>query len=106
MTEGITWAQRVANLTKAMGRKPTLSELRDAAQVHQMTPAEIEQQRMSWVRGMTARCQHGVLDFEQCPDCRARKRCARHRLSLSNQRVSTQKEDPAKSVAPPKKAAF
>jgi hypothetical protein len=29
-----------------------------------------EAQRQSWVRGMTARCEHGVLDFEQCPDCR------------------------------------
>lgn len=27
-------------------------------------------QRESWVRGMMARCEHGVLDFEQCPDCR------------------------------------
>lgn len=27
-------------------------------------------QRESWVRGMTARCEHGVLDFEQCPKCR------------------------------------
>lgn len=28
-------------------------------------------QRESWVRGMTTPCEHGVLDFEQCPDCRA-----------------------------------
>jgi hypothetical protein len=66
----ITWADRVRNLTAALGRKPTLDELLDASQVHQMTPAEIEAQRQSWVRGMTARCEHGEVDFEQCPDCR------------------------------------
>ena len=27
-------------------------------------------QRESFVRGMMARCEHGVLDFEQCPKCR------------------------------------
>jgi hypothetical protein len=29
-----------------------------------------EAQRQSWVRGMMARCEHGVVDFEQCPKCR------------------------------------
>lgn len=42
--------------------------------VARMTPEEREamfdEQRKSWVRGMTARCEHGWLDFEQCPDCR------------------------------------
>jgi len=42
--------------------------------VEAMTPAEraamMEEQRKSWVRGMTTRCEHGWLDFEQCPDCR------------------------------------
>jgi hypothetical protein len=71
----ITWANRVQNLRKALGRDPTLDELLDAAQVHQMTPAEIEAQRASWARGMTARCEHGELDFEQCPQC-LRRRCA------------------------------
>lgn len=33
-------------------------------------------QRASWVRGMTARCEHGVLDFEQCGQCRAAARRA------------------------------
>jgi hypothetical protein len=66
----ITWIERVANLTKALGRNPTLQELLEVCQIHQMTPAEIEAQRQSWVRGMTARCEHGELDFEQCPDCR------------------------------------
>ena len=28
-----------------------------------------EAQRQSWLRGM-APCEHGVRDFEQCPDCR------------------------------------
>lgn len=66
-------ADRIANLTKALGRKPTLAEMLDAAQVHQMTPEEIEAQRQSFVRGMTARCEHGELDFEQCPKCLARR---------------------------------
>lgn len=66
----ITWAERVQNLNKALGRPPTLAELLDVATIHQMTPAEIDAQRQSWVRGMTARCEHGELDFEQCPDCR------------------------------------
>lgn len=69
----ITWADRVANLQKALGRKPTLVELLDASQIHQMTPAEIDAQRQSWVRGMTARCEHGEVDFEQCPRCLQRR---------------------------------
>ena len=67
----ITWADRVANLRKALGRNPTLDEMLEASTIHQLTPAEIEAQRASWVRGMTARCEHGELDFEQCPKCRA-----------------------------------
>lgn len=27
-------------------------------------------QRESFVRGMTTPCEHGVLDFEQCDQCR------------------------------------
>lgn len=27
-------------------------------------------QSESFIRGMTTPCEHGVLDFEQCPDCR------------------------------------
>lgn len=68
----ITWADRVANLTKALGRRPTLDELLEATQIHQMTPEEIEAQRQSFARGMSARCEHGELDFEQCPQCRGR----------------------------------
>lgn len=66
----ITWVERVANLNKALGREPTPRELVDAALSHKMTPAEVEAQRKSFARGMMARCEHGELDFEQCPDCR------------------------------------
>ena len=42
--------------------------------VDRMTPEQREamfvEQRKSWARGMTARCEHGLVDFEQCPDCR------------------------------------
>ncbi|HEX9429612.1 MAG TPA: hypothetical protein VF944_04475 [Candidatus Bathyarchaeia archaeon] len=42
--------------------------------VSKMTPEEymamIEEQKRSFVRGITAKCEHGVLDFEQCPKCR------------------------------------
>jgi len=53
--------------------KPTLEELIEAAKIHKMTPEEIEAQRQSWVKGMTARCEHGEIDFEQCPECRRRR---------------------------------
>ena len=33
-------------------------------------------QRASFIRGMTTPCEHGVLDFEQCGDCRQRARSA------------------------------
>lgn len=69
----ITWAERIGNLTKALGCKPTLNEMLEVATIHEMTPEEIEAQRQSWVRGMTARCEHGELDFEQCPQCRGRR---------------------------------
>lgn len=39
------------------------------------TPEQLKEmwdrQRASYVRGMTTPCEHGVLDFEQCDDCRA-----------------------------------
>jgi hypothetical protein len=42
--------------------------------VAKMTPEEydamIDEQKASWVRGMTAKCEHGAVDFEQCPKCR------------------------------------
>lgn len=37
---------------------------------YEMSPAEIEAQRQSWVRAFTTPCEHGELDFEQCPQCR------------------------------------
>jgi hypothetical protein len=51
-------------------RGGAVNELLELCRVHQMTPAEIEAQRQSWIRGMTNGCEHGVLDFEQCPKCR------------------------------------
>lgn len=66
----ITWSDRLNNLRKALGREPTLDEMLDAAQIHQMTPEEIEAQKASWVRGTSTPCEHGVLNFEECPECR------------------------------------
>lgn len=44
------------------------------AKVAAMTPEQrelmMEAQKKSFVRGMMAGCEHGVLDFEQCPKCR------------------------------------
>lgn len=44
-------------------------------QVAAMTPKQygemIARQRESFVRAMTTPCEHGELDFEQCPECRA-----------------------------------
>lgn len=48
--EPITWAQRVANLSKALGRRPTLEELMLLVPMHNMTPEEIQAQRESWAR--------------------------------------------------------
>lgn len=67
----ITWRERVENLTKALGRKPTTAELLEVCQIHQMTPEEIQAQRESWARAM-APCEHGVRDWEDCQDCRRR----------------------------------
>lgn len=47
---GITWADRLDNLRKALGRPPTLEELLEASSVHQMTPDEYRAQQQSWVR--------------------------------------------------------
>lgn len=55
----------------------TLSEMMERAKraYADMTPQEKkahdDAQRASWVRGMTARCEHGIVDFEQCPDCQS-----------------------------------
>lgn len=56
--------------------RPELQKLLDEAKekVAAMSPEEyaamMEEQKKSFVRGMTARCEHGILDFEQCPKCR------------------------------------
>ena len=46
-----------------------VKRLREAAK-RPITQEEYEAQRQSWVRSMTKGCEHAVLDFEQCPDCR------------------------------------
>jgi hypothetical protein len=46
----ITWKQRLENLRKALGREPTLTELLDAAWIHEMTPEEYRVQAESWAR--------------------------------------------------------
>lgn len=54
-----------------------LKALADAAhaRVAAMSPedqaAHWDAQRKSFVRAMTTPCEHGVLDFETCPHCRA-----------------------------------
>lgn len=48
--EPITWRERVENLRKALGREPTLDELLTAAEVHKMTPEEIEARRQGLAR--------------------------------------------------------
>ncbi|WP_156330495.1 hypothetical protein [Bosea vaviloviae] len=48
----ITWGERVANLTKALGRKPTFAELLDVSSIHHLTPAERQAQNESLVRAM------------------------------------------------------
>lgn len=52
-------------------------KLKEAVErVNRMPPEEREammnEQRKSWARGMTTPCEHGWLDFEDCPECRAR----------------------------------
>lgn len=48
----ITWAQRVANLRKALAREPTLQELLLLAPLHDMTPEERQRQFKSWALAM------------------------------------------------------
>lgn len=54
-----------------------LKDLADAARarVEAMSPEDQakhwQAQRDSFVRGMSTPCEHGELDFEQCPKCRA-----------------------------------
>ena len=48
--EPITWAQRVANLRRSLGRDPSVEELLLLAPLHDMTPEEVQAQRESWAR--------------------------------------------------------
>jgi len=64
----LTWPDRLTGLKLKLGRDPTLGEMLAEAIDHTMTPAEIEAQRQSYMRAM-APCEHGVADFEECPQC-------------------------------------
>lgn len=63
---------------KPLPTRPDLERrLRESVEAFKaMTPeqqAEMrEAQRQSFIRAMTTPREHGVLDFEQCPDCRAK----------------------------------
>lgn len=54
-----------------MTSRDELQKLLHQAAQRPMTEAEIQEQRESWVRAMTTPCEHGELDFEQCPECRS-----------------------------------
>jgi hypothetical protein len=51
------------------------------ARFNAMTPEQQAEHRAaqmrSWVRGMTARCEHGAVDYVQCSDCRRECRTIR-----------------------------
>lgn len=64
----LTWPDRLTGLKTKLGREPTLDEMIEEARHHTMTPDEIEAQRQSFARAM-APCEHGVLDWEECPQC-------------------------------------
>ena len=49
-TPPLTWAERVANLRKALGRDPTVEEMLLIAPLHDMTPQERRAQAESWAR--------------------------------------------------------
>ncbi len=53
-----------------MSQKAALQAAVEWARTHKMTLAEIEAQRRSLVRGITARCEYVEVDFEQCDKCR------------------------------------
>lgn len=44
----ITWKERVADATAEAGHELSLDQLLHLAKSHQMTPAELEAQRVSW----------------------------------------------------------
>lgn len=77
--ENESWTEAVASW-EAAGKPRTLEANTPSPEIDDliarvrnappMTPAEIQEQRESWVRGMCTPCEHGVVDFEQCVDCR------------------------------------
>lgn len=60
-------AERAARLDAAFAKARDWDRTATPAQRKAMREA----QRESWVRAMTTPCEHGVLDFEQCGECRA-----------------------------------
>lgn len=48
----MTWAEKIAEATKRLGRQLTLKELLVLSREYTMTPEEIEEQKASWVRAM------------------------------------------------------
>lgn len=66
--------------TKTVSLDPVLSneldKLLEQAKQHmaRMSPEDrrkmYEEQKQSLARALSTPCEHGVLDFEQCPDCR------------------------------------
>jgi hypothetical protein len=61
-SDQVAWLHERADVTREKWFRHAAS--------HKMTELEIAEQRKSWVRGMTIGCEHGVLDFETCPQCR------------------------------------
>lgn len=68
-----SWAHKVRDLKKSIwqnhAREPNLEEMLTLAATHIMLPDVIDEQRKSWARGMGP-CEHGIFDFEECPECR------------------------------------
>jgi hypothetical protein len=54
------------NLEQALAE----AQARYKAMTPEQKAAMWKAQRESFARGMNTPCEHGELDFEQCPDCR------------------------------------
>ena len=48
----MTWADRVNELARRLGRKPVLAELIEEAKNYKMTPEEKQAQMESFIRGL------------------------------------------------------
>jgi Spy/CpxP family protein refolding chaperone len=74
--EGHNRKTRLMQKAKSRQSQRKLDKLikRALAAYQAMTPEQrqqmLEEQRKSFVRGMTTPCEHGILDFETCPKCR------------------------------------